>query len=66
MKTCKWSYLANDKSPKISPGLPRENFLQVRVFKAEGSQKEGKKHSAGNCTLIMEIFPKGPLSVSHV
>lgn len=65
MKTCKWSSLANDKSPKISLGLPREIFLQVLVFKAEGSQKEGNKHSAGNCSLIMENFPKGPLSVSH-
>lgn len=65
VKTWKWS-LANYKSPKISPGLPRENFLQVLVFKAEGSQKEGEEHSAGNFTLIMEIFPNGPLSVSHV
>lgn len=66
MKTWKWSSLANDKSPKISPGLPRENILQVLVFKAEGSQKEGKEHRAGSCTLIREIFPKGPHSVSHV
>lgn len=66
MKTWKRSSLANDKSPKISPGLPRENILQVLVFKAEGSQKEGKEHRAGSCTLIMDIFPKGTHSVNHV